>query len=170
MGIFFVLETCRCPKILTTAWENIAPLVHINGTLSGLMPKYINEAVSVCCGNCKLGQGPTTVDWNHDALNMTSMKSSIESMMSAILSQTHIGIPFFKDTVASERSPSLPYIYVSFLQSPGMAFFKRIPTSREVGNERASKLIDSLLSLYSVLVVVILFIATAGMIFWLLVS
>ena len=167
---FFALETCRCPKILTTAWENIAPLVHINGTLSGIMPKYINEAVSICCGNCKFGQGPTTVDWNHDALNKTSMKTSIESMMQAIAAETHIAIPFFKDKVESEGSLSLPYIYIPVLQSPGMAFFKRNPTNREVGNEGASYLIDSLLNLYSVLVVVILFMATAGMIFWLLVS
>ena len=142
----------------------------MNKTLSGLMPKYVEEAVSTCCGNCSLGQGPSSIDWSHDALNESSMKSNIESLLKAVLSETHIAMPFFKDTVTNVGSSSSPYDYIPFLQSPGMVFFKRRPTRKEVGNKNARNMVDSLLNLYSVLVVVILFIVTAGLIFWVLVG
>ena len=156
--------------MLTTAWENLAPLVQMNGSLSGIMPKYINEAVSSCCGNCSLGQGPSSIDWGHDALNRSSIKSSKEALLHAIMAETHVTLPFFKDTITMEGSSSTPYDFIPFLQSPGMAFFKRKPSKREVGNKSANNLVDSLLSLYSVLIVVILFIVLAGLVFWLLVS
>ena len=134
------------------------------------MPKYVNEAISTCCSNCSLGQGPSIIDWDHDALNHSSMKSNIGSMKSAIMSGTHITVPIFTDRKSADGSTSKPFKYIAFLQSPGMVFFKRKASSREVGNECAVKLIESLLSLYSLLIVVILFIVLAGLIFWLLVS
>ena len=142
----------------------------MNKTLSGLMPKYVEEAVKSCCANCSLGQGPSSIDWSHDALNESSMKSNIESLLKAMLSETHISMPFFKDTVTTVGSSSSPYDYIPFLQSPGMAFFKRRPTRKEVGNNNATNMVHSLLSLYSVVVVLILFIVTAGLIFWCLVG
>ena len=170
MTFFLLLETCRCPKILTTAWENLAPLVQMNGSLSGIMPKFVTEAVSSCCGNCSLGQGPSSIDWGHDALNRSSIKSSKEALLDAIMAETHVTLPFFKDTITMEGSSSTPYDFIPFLQSPGMAFFKRKPSKREVGNKSANNLIESVFTLYSVVIVMVVFIVAAGCIFWILVS
>ena len=174
MSIFCFLitsETCRCPKVLKTAWTSMIPLVHHkNGSLSGIMPKFINESVISCCGNCSLGQGPSTIDWYHDASNASSTNRDRQSLMNAVLAGTHITMPFFKDTASAKGSPSTPYDYIPFLKSPGMAFFKRRPTRREVGNQIAADLVQSLLSLYPLFIVVIIFITLAGLVFWLLVS
>ena len=164
------VETCRCPKKLTSSWTRLAPLVLRDRNISGILPKHIETAVASCCGNCSLGQGPSSVDWTHDATNASSFKYDREMLKKAIFAGTHITIPFFKDTIESEGSDSTMFDYVPMIVSPGMAIFKKKQSKREIGNQGAKNLIESMLGLYPVLIVMVLFTIVAGIIFWILVS
>ena len=164
------LETCRCPKVFKSAWIKLAPIVQSNTTIAGIIPKYVDDAVEECCGNCTFGQGPSSVDWIHDAFSNSAMKQKKSSLLDATLSGTHIALPVFKESEEAAESASTLYDYIKFLPSSGMVFFKRKPSKIEIGNEGASKIVDSLLSLYTVLVVMVLFMTVAGFVFWFLVS
>ena len=106
----------------------------------------------------------------HDAFSNSAMKQKKSSLLDATLSGTHIALPVFKESEEAAESASTLYDYIKFLPSSGMVFFKRKPSKIEIGNEGASKIVDSLLSLYTVLVVMVLFMTVAGFVFWFLVS
>ena len=156
--------------MLTSSWTTLAPLVIRGKSISGIMPKLIDRAVASCCGNCTFGQGPSSVDWTHDVTNASSFKHSREMLKKAILAGTHITIPFFKDTIESEGSASTVFDYVPMIVSPGMVIFKKKQSKIEIGNQGAKNLVESMLGLYPILIVMVLFTVIAGIIFWILVS
>ena len=134
------------------------------------MPKHIDKAITICCGNCSLGQGPSSVDWTHDATNANSFKQNREMLKNAIFAGTHISMPFFKDTIDIEGSDSTIFDYVPMIVSPGMVIFKKKSSKTEIGNKGASQLLDSMSSIYSMIGIMVLLTCTAGPIFWIFVS
>ncbi len=156
------LETCRCPKTLTTTWMRLSPLISGNKTMTGILPKYVEEAVDICCGNCSGGQGTSQVDWVNGGSNSSSLQYEMHGLHEGILAGSHITVPLFRDTTEVEGNDASLYDYVPFVISPGMAVFKRKPALVQLGNEGATNMANSVFCLYPLLVVMVLLTALAG--------
>ena len=164
-------ETCRCPKYLSSARMAFPPL--INGSLNSLeiLPKFVDEAVTHCCGNCSRGHGVSEIDWKRDWLNASSLKYSSQSIVEAAVAGTHINLPLFRDAYeAAGDSIEEAYVYVPILEARKLAIFTKQLTKGELGNAASNLIAKSLWEQYPLFVVSAVLIILAGIIFWFFVS
>ncbi len=144
------------------------PLVDGFDVATGILPKYIDEAVQSCCGNCTGGHGGTSINWKKDKSNSHSVKFDMHSIMESMVAGTQIAVPVFRDS--KYDNPHALIAYVPFVDSPGVAIFQRKPTKREMGNKGAAILSESIFSQFPSIVLLVLFCVVAGIIYWFLVS
>eukprot|EP00794_Sanderia_malayensis_P019880 gene19880-21821_t len=128
-------ETCRCPKVFYSSRMIQPPMVDGHKAVSGILPKYVTEAIESCCGSCSRGHGKSYMNWTRDASGANPVKYTKSSLLDSIVAGTQVSLPLFQSTEEMTGSNNSLYYYVSFLPSPGITIFRRKPTDRELGNK-----------------------------------
>ena len=169
MGTSFFADTCRCPKVFSSAKIRLPPLVHDNNL--EILPALVNEAITSCCGNCSGKHGVTHVNWEKDAKNSSSVKYSKQEALNAIVEGTNLALPIFRDSFEIEGDIyKNEYIMVPLVESKYVVIFKRTPTKKELGNEASSIILSSLWMQYPLFVISTVLTILAAILFWFFVS
>ena len=145
----------------------------INASLNSLeiLPNFVNEAVTHCCGNCSRGHGVSEIDWKRDWSNASSLKYNSQLIVEAAVAGTHITLPLFRDTYEAAGDGSVEaYVYVPILEARKLAIFTRQLAKREIGNAASDIISKSLWGQYPLFVTSAVLIILAGIIFWFFVS
>ena len=167
------IETCRCPKELSTAWTYLSPLIereHVNHIPNGILPPFINSAVKVCCQSCIRGHGGTTVDWMNDGEKDVSHKTEQQGILEALVTNTLIGIPFAHTTQDFLDTNTMPFAFIPITVSPGVAVFRKVPSIVFMSNEGASGVVNSVTKIIPLFIMSSAATIFAGTIFWITVN
>eukprot|EP00794_Sanderia_malayensis_P019881 gene19881-21822_t len=159
-------ETCRCPKVFYSSRMIQPPMVDGHKAVSGILPKYVTEAIESCCGSCSRGHGKSYMNWTRDASGANPVKYTKSSLLDSIVAGTQVSLPLFQSTEEMTGSNNSLYYYVSFLPSPGITIFRRKPTDRELGNKGSEITSSAVYKQYPYLLIMSLFVLIAGMLYW----
>lgn len=154
-----VKEKCNCPKKIFANWYNIPPYIKYNGpgqNPTGLLPHFLPQLFSHCCGNCSEGDGPSEIIYDVKFQeNLVAIKdiSNLESVDT---------ITFPISGNKDDPSYKNEFKFLPLISSPGVAFI----VVEEPPGTSAKAVFDSVVSGWPVLVLTILMALLSGIVMW----
>lgn len=151
-------KKCKCPKRIIANWYNIPPYIQgneQNHEPSRLFPELLKEIVSLCCGNCSDGDGPSEIDYQKRQPNLEEIKS----LANLDKSDT---ITFPISGKKDDRTYQSDFKFMPLISSPGVAFI----VVDEPPGTSANAVFNSVLSGWPVLLLTMLMALLSGIIMW----
>lgn len=140
----------RCRDAYTVAWWEYPPYIYTNqDNITGIFPELIRRMIDECC------QAGVNVTFSY------SLANKGQAVNHVINGSADLVLPLIVKT-GKTKFLNLPFI--SFVDSPGIAFYSAAPTSA------GDTLIKIIFSSFPVLMVTLVLTLIAGAVFWLLES
>ena len=160
-------ETCQIANArMRSSWYQYPPLVKRNALTpvpNGIIPKILSAALRHCSGRC-IGlnvKGNATIDYTQDGLGKPSEKTNLDHLTSTMTVDTEFLFPVMKPEFSNDE-----YKFIT-LVSPSSAV---VVEGKPLENLTGKNITSGISSLFTIMVVFVLFCFAAGCLIWIAVS
>ncbi|XP_028409022.1 protein sidekick-2-like [Dendronephthya gigantea] len=153
-------ETCSCQRVFTSNWWQLIPYTTVDEDKAiGIFPDILKNAIEFCCLDCVHGHAASI---NFVGTNKTkSLQRGIIEVKDNLREEIDFHFPIFGTQYKTTYGNGFPY--VPLVHSPGAVF---LISSRNEFNE-SDKVMETILTSWTFIVVLILLSYFVGLIMWL---